>query len=278
MNRSQTSNGVLPMRKLAFVFVAAGMLAASSAPACSLCGGMSLNNSLVYEFEQAQVIVYGRLANPKLTAGNGRGTTEFHIDQIVKDDSSFPRQKMVLVQRYLPVLDPKTPPKYVMFFRATKQGFEPYWGKEISTPAILEFVAELQKLKGDPAKMLMHAAKNFDHADANVADEAFLYFAKADDKLIAQTAAKLSPQNLRKLVKDPDMEPPRLSMFAYLLGACGNADDAELLGKMLKNQSPRHYKAYEGILAGYITIRPTEGWAFAQEILKNPKQEFLWRY
>src|SRR5438132_11144266 len=47
---------------------------------------------------------------------------------------------------------------------------------------------------------------------------------------------------------------------------------------MLKNQSPRHYKAYEGILAGYITTRPTEGWAFAQDILKNPKQEFLWRY
>ena len=67
-------------------------------------------------------------------------------------------------------------------------------------------------------------------------------------------------------------------MFAYLLGACGNADDAELLRTMLKNQSPRHYKAYEGILAGYITKRPKEGWAFAQDLLKNPKQEFLWRY
>jgi hypothetical protein len=165
-----------------------------------------------------------------------------------------------------------------MFLRANKMGFETYWGKELGTTAVLDFVAEMQRLKSDPAKMLIHAAKHLDHADANVADEAFLFFAKADDKLIAQTAGKLSPVNLRKLVKDPDLEPVRLSLFAYLLGACGNDDDAETLRTMLKNQSPRHYKAYEGILAGYITMRPKEGWAFAQEILKSPKQEFLWRY
>ena len=93
-----------------------------------------------------------------------------------------------------------------------------------------------------------------------------------------QTAKQLAPATLRKLVQDPDMEAERLSMFAYLLGACGNDDDAELLHSMLKNPAQRYYKAFEGILAGYITMRPKEGWAFTQEMLKNDKQSFLLRY
>lgn len=271
------------MRKIALLLVSAWMLNASPTPACSLCGNMSRNNSLAYEFEQAQVIVYGHLANPKLTTKSGGGTTEFFVDHIIKDDPAFPRQKMLLLSRYLPILDAKSPPKYVMFFRMSARSAgegppQPYWGKEIANPAVLEFVADLQRQRSDPAKMLVHAAKNFDHADPIIADEAFMVFAKADDKLIAQSAKKLDPKKLRKLVKDPDLEPERLSMFAYLLGACGNDDDAELLRSLLKNPQPRHYKSFEGILAGYITMRPKEGWAFVQETLKNTKQSFMLRY
>ena len=266
------------MRKFALLLFTVWMLAASSIEACSLCGGMSRNNSLAYEFEQADVIVYGHLANPTMLSRAGKGTTEFHVTQIIKDDPAFPRQKMLTISRYLPILDPKSPPKYVMFYRSPKVSLEPYWGKEITNPAVLEFAAEVNRQRKEPAKMLLYAAKHFDHADANVADEAFMVFAKADDKLIAETAKNLSPANLRKLVKDPDTEPERLSMFAYLLGACGNADDAELLRSLVKNPTPRMYKSFEGILAGYITMRPKEGWAVIEESLKNDKQSFLLRY
>jgi hypothetical protein len=266
------------MRKFAVLLLVAGMLPGSPIAACSLCGTMARNNSLSYEFEHAQVVVYGYLANPKLTGRSGSGTTEFHVAQIIKDDPAFPRQKMLLLGRYLPILDPKTPPKYVMFFRAPKQSLEPYWGKEITSPAVLNFVAELQRKRSEPGEMLVIAAKHFDHADPNVADEAFMVFAKADDKQIAQIAKKLDAAQLRKLVKNPDLEPERLSMFAYLLGACGNKEDAELLRTLLKQPTARSFKSFEGVLAGYITMRPKEGWAFAEETLKDDKQSFLLRY
>lgn len=266
------------MRKMVVLLLAAWMLAAVSASACELCGSMAQRTSLTHEFSQAQVIVYGHLANPMFTNKAGSGTTEFHFDQIIKDDPALPRQKMMLVSRYLPILDPKSPPKYVMFFRSTKQGLQLASGKEVANKAALDFVAELHRLREEPGKMMVHAAKHFDHADPLIADEAFMLFAKADDKLIAEHAAKLSPVNLRKLVKDPDMESERLSLFAYLLGACGNSDDADLLGSLAKNPQPRHYKAFEGILAGYITIRPKDGWATAQQLLHNDKQNFLLRY
>lgn len=246
--------------------------------ACSLCGTTSRRISLVQEFEQAQVVVYGHLANPKLDFKTGSGTTEFHCDTIIKDDSAFPRQKMIVLSRYLPVLDPKDSPRYLMFFRVPAKNLEPYNGRQISAPAILDFVAGLSRYRDNPSEMLRFAAKHLDSADPQIAEEAFLMFAKADDKVIGQVAKQLPASMLRKLVKTPDLEPERLSMFAYLLGACGNADDVELLRSLLKNPAPRYFRAYEGILAGYITMRPQEGWAFAHDALKNDKNKFVLRY
>jgi hypothetical protein len=258
-------------------------LLATPALACSLCGSASKQTSLAHEFEQATVVVYGKIANPKLDLQPGKaggGTTEFHIEKILKDDPAFPRQKMILLNRYLPILDAKNPPHFVMFFGDPKKDLQPYWGREINSTAILDFVTQLHSYREDPAQKLKLAAKHFDDPDAQVADEAFLVFATADDKLINQVAKHLAPAKLRTLIKNPDLEPWRLSMFAFLLGACGNADDAKLLRSLLtvNNRAERNFKAYEGILAGYVAIQGKEGWAFIQETLKSEKTPFLLRY
>ena len=73
------------------------------APACSLCGTPKL--PLALELDDAHAAVYGYLANPKLTPGTGTGTTEFHIEKIVKDHPDLPMRKMILLSRYLPILD-----------------------------------------------------------------------------------------------------------------------------------------------------------------------------
>jgi len=266
------------MRKIIAIALAAGMIATATASACELCGpAAARRGSLAFEFDQAGVILYGKLANPKLNA-KGAGTTEFHVDAVIKDDPAFPRQKVLMLPRYLPILDDKNPPKYVMFFRSAKESREPYWGKEIANPKVLEFVAELYRYRDNPAQRLLKAAERFADADPVIADEAFMVFAKATDKLVAEVAPKLDPAMLRALVKNPDLEPERVSLFAYLLGACGNERDADLLAAILKNAASRDFKAFEGILAGYISLRPKEGWTFTLDTLANPKQSFLLRY
>jgi len=241
-----------------------------------LCGSVSRNVSLLQEFEQAPIIVYGRIANPKLDAA-GSGTTEFHFEKIIKDDPAFPRHKQVLLSRYLPILDTKEPTRYVMFFKAPKDA-QPYTGRQVTSVGLLDFINDLQRYRDDPLHLLLHAGKHLDNADAQIADEAFLAFAKADDKLVGQAAKRLAPATLRKLIKTPDLEPERLSMFAYLLGACGEANDADLLRSLLTDPAQRNHKAFEGILAGYIAMRPKEGWTYTHELLKNEKTPFLLRY
>ncbi|HZZ79351.1 MAG TPA: hypothetical protein VFE62_12585 [Gemmataceae bacterium] len=264
------------MRKLAILLA---LLTPAPILACEICGGMARRVSLAQEFEQAQVVVYGHIANPKLDLQTSKGTTEFHFDKIVKDDPAFPKQKMVVLSRYLPILDPKETPHFAMFYRLPAKTLEPYTGRQLSSPAVLDFVGKLlAERKKDPLDGLMFAAEHLDDADANIAEEAFLAFAQANDKLVVKAAKSLAPAKVRKLLKTPDLEPEKLSMYAYMLGSCGTDEDADYLRLLLKSATPKHYKAYEGILAGYITKKPTEGWAFSQDLLKSDKNSFLLRY
>ena len=257
------------MRKIALVIA---LLLPFPAPACDLCNGASRRASLAQEFEQAHVVVFGHIANPKwVDFKNGTGTTDFHVDKIIKDNAAFPRQQVITLSRYLPIIDAKAAPRYVLFYRLPAKNLEPVCGRQIGSSAVLEFIAELQKQRKDPVEGLLFAAKHLESADADVAEEAFLAFAQADNKTIVTAAKKMTPARVRQLLKTPDLEPEKVSMYAYLLGSCGGADDAAQLRKMLKDSAARNYKAYEGILAGYVTIRPKEGWAFAQDLLKNEK-------
>lgn len=272
------------MACLRWVMLVALLLNPSPAPACSLCGALGARISLVQEFENAQVVLYGRIANPRLDIQPGgipgKGTTEFHIDKIVKDHPDLSPRKMVLLSRYLPILDPKDSPRYVMFIADPKKNSEPYTGRQLASPAVLDFLVATERYRNDPAEALRFAAKHFDHADPLIAEEAFLMFARGDDRRIGQLARELSPVNLRKLVQTPDLEPERLSMFAFLLGACGDAKagDVELLRSLLEKPGERQHKSFEGILAGYITMQPREGWAFARDTLKDEKHSLLLRY
>jgi hypothetical protein len=235
---------------------------------------------LVQEIDSAHAVLYGRLANDKIGAQPGTGTTEFHVEKIIKDHADLPRQQMILLSRYVPILDVKNPPRYLMFFTDPKKNGEPYTGKQVDSTAILDFLAEYQRQRGNAVQALLVAANYVDHADPLVAEQAFLTLAHASDRQLGEAARNLSPQKLRKLVNTPNLEPERLGLYAFLLGASGKSEaaDADHLHKLLQNPSERNFRSFEGVLAGYIAMRPREGWAFAIDTLKKDKQSFLMRY
>jgi len=91
----------------------AGILAAAPAPAlaCSLCAGNpAQTQTLRQDAARARLVLYGRLANPRLNSdGNGPatgGSTDFHIAAVLKADPFLGSQKVIALPRYVPV-DPK---------------------------------------------------------------------------------------------------------------------------------------------------------------------------
>src|SRR5262245_20923152 len=83
---------------------------------CSLCGNIRQSPTLRIDTAQAQAVVYGPLANPRLTADtDGSGITDLHVEAIIKPDAAVAGKKVIQLARYLPVSDPKDPPRFLVF-------------------------------------------------------------------------------------------------------------------------------------------------------------------
>jgi hypothetical protein len=267
------------MRFLPFAFLFASFLLLvlpCPAPACSLCGGYAAKRfGFVSEYWQAHAVLCGRLANPKLDGSSGTGTTELHVDKMLRPDPRLKGVSPVILPRYLTVLNPKDPPRMIVLL---DEKLFAYGGRDY-TPALANFLVESEAVKGKPrVQALTFFAKYLDHTDHVVAEEAFLEFAKATDKEVLEAAGQLKPDLFRKLLKDPKLEPERLSLFAFLLGATGNPADVDYLASLLRKPDERTAQALEGVLSGYVLRRPKEGWAWIHATLEDSRRSFVVRW
>ncbi len=265
------------MRRTVVALGAAALLLAAglSARACSLCNG-NLQQTPTFRQEaaspSARLVLVGTIQSPRLN-GDGTGTSELHLEAVLRSDPALKDRKVVLLKRYLPVSDPRKPPRFLVFCDVFKGELDPFRGVPLKTADAVEYVKKVVALPPrDTAGNLAFFFNYLEHPDPEVARDAFLEFAKATDPDIGQAARKFSPDKLRRWLKDPQTPPERLSVYALMLGACGGPDDAALLGSLLKDNSERVTTAYDGILGGYIHLRPREGWEVALQTLRDGRK------
>jgi hypothetical protein len=249
--------------------------AALSARACSLCNG-NLQQAPTFRQEaaspSARLVLVGTIKSPRLN-GDGTGTSELHLDAVLRSDPVLKDRKVVLLKRYLPVSDPRNPPRFLVFCDVFKGELDPFRGVPLKTADAVDYVKKALPLRPrDTVNNLAFFFNYLEHPDPEVARDAFLEFAKATDPDIGQAARKFSPDKLRRWLKDPQTAPERLSVYALMLGACGGDEDARLLGSLLKESGERVVNAYDGILGGYIHLRPREGWEVALATLRDGRR------
>lgn len=251
-----------------------------SASSCSLCmGKLKLIPTFRAEATQpqARMILLGNLQNPTLGTG-GVGVTELHITQVLRSDPWLKDRKMVKVPRYIPVQDPKKPPQFLLFCDIFRDQLDPYRGLPVKSSDAADYVKKAMALGDkDPVAALQFYFRYLDHADQEIANDAFMEFAKTPDNVIGQAAAKLPVDRLRRWVSDPATPSEKLALFAYMLGVVGNESDASTLHTMLNDGSERISNAHDGILSGLMHLRPREGWDMTHAILRDGSRPFQQR-
>jgi hypothetical protein len=263
---------ILPLPVVALL-----LIVPDAAPACSLCG-LSLRQQPTFRqeaaLETARVILIGTAENPQLD----KRTTDLRIIEVLRSDPALKDKKVIPVKQYLPVSDPKNPPRYLVFCDIYKNEFDPFRGVPLKAADAVDYARKVMKLDPkDQTANLLFFFHYLDHPDTEIARDAFLEFVKASDQEIAQAARRMDPAKLRAWLKARETPPERLSVYALLLGACGGDDDARFLKAMLDEASERTVNAYDGFLAGYIHLRPREGWDLAYSLLRDGRKPMLIR-
>jgi hypothetical protein len=160
-----------------------------------------------------------------------------------------------------------------------KDKIEIYLGKDVRSPALLDYVGNIRHLQGkNRIDMLRYYFQYLDHPDPVLADDAVLEFFRSSDAEVGQAAKLLPGDKLRRWLKDPETNSDRLSLYSFLLSAAGNEDDARLLRSLMERTDVRTTNALDGILAGYINMNPKDGWKLAGDMLADQKAPLLRRW
>jgi hypothetical protein len=261
------------------------LLAAAPARPCSLCmsgGGQAATYR--QDAAQSRLILYGAVTGSRLlpadgAGDNGKGVSDFQIKAVLKDDPWLGKKTALELPRYVPVSDPNDPPKYLLFCDVFKGKLDVFRGAPVKSDAASAYVKGLLAAEGKGTEaVLRHCFDYLEHADKELAADAYLEFARATDRDIAGVAPKLSADRLRGWLKDPQTPEQRLGMYAFLLGGCGTEADARLLRSMVEQPTERTAAACDGLLGGYIQLRPREGWELALSVLKDEKRPFPVRF
>lgn len=257
--------------------------AGSLSLACSLCSNPINRATLGEEFESARVVVVGTLSNPRLhsnpIAGAGAGTTDLAIESVLKNDGALTQTGGMALPRYMPVPDPKNPPRYLIFFETVRDRLEPLQGVAVKSPALVSYLDEGRKVRAQgrvPA--LLFYARHLDHADEAIALDAFMEFAKSKDSDVGAAAARLDPALVRRLLSQPGLDADRTALFAFLLGCCGSDSDADALLRLTDSLAGERRSALDGVWSGYVALRPDDGWKRITAILADSKQPFAIRF
>ena len=251
--------------------------------ACSLCGS-SNQDTLSEEFERAKLVVYGRAVSSELFmhagATPGSGRTEFHIDRVLKDDPLLTDKKGLYLGRYLPVSDPKDPPRMVVFCTADNKGkLDAYLGKGVRSEAVIAYLEGAQKPRSQGKVQALQYYFNFlDHAEDVIAHDAIQEFARSNDRDVDQARRLLKPDKLRALLRNPQTRTEHLGLLSFLLGGCGERRDAEDMLALINRSDDAWRKARDGMLAGYLTLKPREGWALVRSHLADADKPIPDRY
>jgi hypothetical protein len=250
------------------------LMAVVPTSACSLCGA-NLQQAPTLRQEAAlptaRLILIGTVEKSELGTG-GTGTSTIRVTDVLRPDPFLAGKKVIEVKRYLPT-DRKNPPRFLVFCDIFKGELDPFRGVPLKSADAAAYAKQLLKLDPkDKTANLLFFFRYLESADTEVARDAFLEFAKATDQDIAQVAPRLDPARLRAWLQEERTPPERLSLYALLLGACGTAEDARYLESLLGKSEDRVVNAYDGILGGYIHLRPREGWDVALATLRDGRK------
>jgi hypothetical protein len=264
---------------LASFALLAGLCQPSPVSACPFCSGQG-RPTLLGQYKKSDLVLFGKFANAKLDRDDslGGGTTDFIIEKVLADKRNIlEKKKKITLGIYLP----KTKTKFLIYCEVYKdKKIDPVRVAEVEgTGDVVKYLKGALALKDKTvAARLRYCFDYLDSAEFEISQDAFQEFANADYKDYRTMAESLPADKIAGWLKNPKTQTIRFGLYASLLGHCGKEKHAKLIHQLLGNPDRWPLIGLDGMLAGYIMIKPKEGWTYLRGILDDPKQEFQLRY
>src|SRR5262245_32779133 len=176
-----TGDGMMsPLHRSSQWAIAAAAVLVLAVPAIAWCCPFctSQGQTLLGEVNQANLIVYGTLANAQRDPAEfGKGTTDLNIEMVVKDHAVLNGRKTLTLPRYIP-LDDKGQTKHLVFIEAFNGNIDPYRGEAVAADSkIAEYLKGAISVRDkDLPTRLAYFFKYLDSTEPTIANDAYMEF------------------------------------------------------------------------------------------------------
>jgi hypothetical protein len=232
---------------------------------------------------QAKLVLYGELTNAK-ELPNGDGTTDLVVETVIKNELAGKKTDPLAGKKTTVRLDRFLVPvgnyRYLVYCDVFRGKTDPYRTVPVLKGGDLaKYVLGALAHKDEAiGKRLRFFFDYLDNADLEISNDAYKEFGNADYKDYRDMAKTLPAERVARWLKDPKTPAFRYGLYASMLGHCGKEEHAKLLHDLLEDPAKRLGSGVDGMLAGYVMLKPKDGWAYTRDILKDGKKEFMFRY
>jgi hypothetical protein len=227
---------------------------------------------------ESQAVVFGAVDNPR--EGLFGSSVDFSIAGVIKSHRILRGKKSLVLPYKIEVKDRNCPPRFLIFLDVDKGKIDPIRGVPVG-PAVVDYLTGMLAIQPvNIVARLRYCLDFVDHPEKEIANDALAEFRKVSDGEMSQAARKLPAAKLRRWLRDPHAKTWQLAPFAVMLGHCGTAEDAILLRSLAIRLMKEVEKSagLDGVLAGYVLLRPKEGCLYLRKVLANQANGFLHHY
>lgn len=212
----------------------------------------------LYQYSQADFITLVTLENAQ-TTDSVTGTVDMIVNQVLKAPTSLRSLKRFQCNRYLPINDPKRPPKHLVIGEII-DGKPNIYICLSGSNAMVEYVKGLIGI--DKKTALLPYCFNFlQHPESEIAHDAHQVFLQAKDEELRSNAKAFDAGKLRQWLQQPKLKLEYQDSYGFLLGYCGTLADAPMIRSIL-DQRVSNNQSTKALLIGYIQLDQTAGWKF----------------
>jgi hypothetical protein len=255
----------------------ATLAAVSGTGACPFC--TMQGQTLTKEVRDADLVIVGTVTNARPNPDGLDGTCDFLIEEVIKSHPLVQDKKKITLPRYIP----ESKVKYLLFCAVFKDRPDPFRGIPLRDTEMATYLKGALALdEKDIPKRLEYFFPYLENPEVEISTDAYKEFAAADDKDVVAMVARTDRAKMRaRLIgwlQSPETASYRYGLYGYLLGRCGQPEDAQVLREILDDPKRGLISGIDGILAGYLTLRPKEGYDYLLALLSDAKADFTRRY
>jgi hypothetical protein len=237
------------------------LLESNVAGACPFC--LAIEPTLAQRRESAAAVAVGEAA----AAREGAKSQSFQLRTVLRGPAELNKSKPIDVA--------SSRLKAGSFAILFADGDEPHerdrweWTAAMANEALLGYFAAAPDLRAPAAKRLAYFVPYLEHAEADIARDAYLEFAHAPYEDVAQVADKFDFAKVRRWLESADVPGERKGFFGLVLGLAKSDKDRaaneKLLLERINRDEAEFRSGFDGMLAGYLLLTREKGLKFVEQ-------------